>query len=234
MKRFLDRFILYFPVLFIKQYPYAWIAGVALWSFPPNISAVFFLVVLLGIFSIHWREAAWISEMRRQHAPHGETFHLERLPVPMGYAVRNIALLIAVSLVLALFFDDLFRLGYLQTVILFIGFAICYLDVRFFGAVTIYLVTGGGIGIYYVPGHTDYRLFIPFKEINDVRRFDHIDKPGETWSILSRLKIVSRGILLVPRSPRGFTRMLDGEILLTPMDMDNFLQHVPSTLISTN
>lgn len=30
MKRTLDKFILYIPVLFIKQYPCAWLAGVAL------------------------------------------------------------------------------------------------------------------------------------------------------------------------------------------------------------
>jgi len=232
MKQFLDRFILYFPVLFIKQYPYAWIAGVALWSWPPNISAAFFLIVLLGILAIHWREAAWISEMRRQHAPHGETFYIERLPIPIGRAVRNITILLVISATLAWFFSGMFRLGFWQTFILVFGFAICYLDVRFFSFVTIYIVTGGGIAIYFVPSHTDYRLFFSFKEMAEVRRLDHIEKIGEKWTVLSRLRTASSGLLLVPRSPKGFTRILDGEILLTPRNVDEFLKYIPSTLLT--
>ena len=42
MKRSLDKFILYMPVLFIKQYPYTWIAAVVLWTWPPNLSGKFF------------------------------------------------------------------------------------------------------------------------------------------------------------------------------------------------
>ncbi len=163
MKQFLDRFILYFPVLFIKQYPYAWIAGVALWSWPPNISAVFFLIVLIGILSLHWREAAWISEMRRQHAPHGETFYIERLPVPIERAVRNIAILLVISALLAWFLNGIFHLGFWQTFILVFGFAICYLDARFFWPVTIYIVTGGGIAIYYRPLAHGLSPFLQFQ-----------------------------------------------------------------------
>lgn len=232
MKRFLDGFILYFPTLFIKQYPYAWIVGIALWSWPPNISAVFFLIVLIGIFSLHWRKAAWISEMRRQHAPGDETFYIQRLPIPIKYATRNIAILLVCSALLAWLFDGPFHLGFLQTFIMLFGFAICYLDVRFFAAVTIYIVTGGGIAIYYIPGHVDNRIFLRFNEMAQVTRMDHIEIIPERWTVISRIKNVNSGVLLVPRSPKGFTRMLDGEVLLTPSNVDEFLKHVPSTLVS--
>ena len=232
MKRFLDKFILYFPVLFIKQYPYAWLVGVVLWSWPPNVSAVFFLIILIGILSVRWREAAWISEMRRQHAPGDETFYLDRLPVPVPRALRNIAILVGVCILLAWFLSGPFNLGIYQTFIMFFGFAICYLDTRFFGAVTIYIVTGGGIAIYYVPYHTDYRIFLRFSEMNQVVRMDHIGNIPASWSILSRLKTANSGVLLVPRSPKGFTRILDGEVLLTPTNVDEFLKHIPSTLVT--
>lgn len=97
MKQTLDHFILSIPTLFIKQYPYAWIVAIALWSWPLNISAALFLIVALGMVSLRWREAAWIAEMRRQHAPKGGTFYVDRLPVPAPRAVRNIAILTAVS-----------------------------------------------------------------------------------------------------------------------------------------
>ena len=37
MRPALDRFILGVPLLFIKQFPYAWIALIALWTWPPIV-----------------------------------------------------------------------------------------------------------------------------------------------------------------------------------------------------
>ena len=187
IRQMLNNIILHFPTLFIKQYPYAWIAAIALWTWPPNISAVFLLIVVIGIFSLRWREAAWISEIRRQHAPKNETFYIDRIPVPIERAVRNIAILIAGGGLLAWFLDGLFNLTFWQTFIMLVGFFLFYVDTRFFGAVSIYIVTGGGIAIYFVPGHTDYRIFIRFNEMGQIVRMNRIEKQPESWSALSRV-----------------------------------------------
>jgi hypothetical protein len=232
MKHFLDKFILYIPTLFIKQYPYAWIASIVLWTWPVNISAIFFLIVATGIFFLRWREAAWISEMRRQHAPKNETFYIDRIPVHIADAVRNIAVLLAGGGLLAWFLGGLFNLTFWQTFIMLVGFFLFYVDTRFFGAVTIYIVTGGGIAIYYIPGHTDYRIFLRFNEMGQIVRMDRIETRPESWSVFSRTRAATSGLLLVPRYAKGFTRMLDGEILLTPTNTDEFLNHIPSTLVT--
>jgi len=52
MKPFLDRFILAFPVLFLKQYPYAWIALVALWPRSPRAASLFVLVLAAGFMAL--------------------------------------------------------------------------------------------------------------------------------------------------------------------------------------
>jgi hypothetical protein len=231
MKQSLNKFILHFPVLFIKQYPYAWIVAIVLWTWPLNISVVFFLIVALGIISIRWREAAWISEMRRQHAPKNETFYMERVPVPMPHAIRNIAILIVGGGVLAWLVHSQFNLTYWQTFIMIVGFTICYVDTRFFGAVAIYIVTAGGIAIYFVPFHTDYRLFIRFNEMGKIVRMNRVEENLASWTICSRLRTVKSGVMLVPRYATGFTRLLD-KILLTPTNVDEFLKHVPSTLVT--
>ena len=93
MKRFLDQFILGIPILFIKQYPYAWLVFVALWLWPPGLSLLFLGVVILGVLSLRWREAAWISTLRREYDPGNRGLRVERLPVPRQYAARNIAFL---------------------------------------------------------------------------------------------------------------------------------------------
>jgi hypothetical protein len=231
MKQTLDRFILSIPTLFIKQYPYAWIVAIALWSWPLNISAALFLIVAFGMVSLRWREAAWIAEMRRQHAPRNETFYVDRLPVPAPRAVRNIAILTAVSAATAWTLGGRLNLTQWQTFIMIFGFGLFYLDTRFFGAVTIYIVTGGGIATYYLPGHTDYRIFIHFKEMDGIARLTQIEKLSESWTLLSRGRMATSGVLLKPRDVRGFSRFLDGEVLLTPTNVDEFLKHVPSTLV---
>lgn len=232
MKQTLDRFILSIPTLFIKQYPYAWIVAIALWSWPLNISAALFLIVALGMVFLRWREAAWIAEMRRQHAPRNETFYVDRLPVPAPRAVRNIAISTAVSAATAWTLGGRLNLTQWQTFIIIFGFGLFYLDTRFFGAVTIYIVTGSGIATYYIPGHTDFRIFIRFKEMDGVARLERIEKLPESWTIISRERTSTSGVLLRPRDARGFSRFLDGEVLLTPSHMDEFLRLVPSTLLT--
>lgn len=232
MKQILDRYILYIPTLFIKQYPYAWVVAIALWSWPLNISAVLFLIIALGIFSLQWREAAWVSEMRRQHAPRNEIFYKDRLPVPKPRAVRNLAILVTISAATAWIIGEQLSLNFWQAFVMISGFGLFYLDTRFFGPVAIYIVTGGGIAIYYIPGHTDYRIFIRFNEMGQVVRMGRIETRPVTWSVISRDRDTKSGVLLVPRYARGFTRVLDGEVLLTPSNVDEFLKHVPSTLVT--
>ncbi|RJP51342.1 MAG: hypothetical protein C4583_08855 [Anaerolineaceae bacterium] len=231
IRQTLDKFILHFPVLFIKQYPYAWIAIIVLWSWPPNFSAIFLSIVLVGIFSLRWREAAWISEMRRQHAPKNETFYIDRVPIPWARAGRNLAILAAIGVATAWFLETRLSLTFWQAFTLVCGFGLFYFDVRFFGAVTIYIVTGGGIAIYFVPSHTDYRIFLRFNEMEQIVRMDRIEKRPESWSVLSRVRAARSGVLLMPRHAKGFTRLLDGEVLLTPTNVDEFLKYVPSTLV---
>lgn len=231
MKHSLNKFILSIPTLFIKQYPYAWVAAVVLWSWPPGISILFLLIVACGIFALRWRSTAWIAELRQQHAPRNETFCIDHPPIPWERAARNIAILLAGTGLLAWLMNGKFGLSYWQSFLMLAGFALFYLDTRFFGAETIYVITGGGIGIYYVPGHTDYRIFLRFNEMGEIVRLNQVDKIPASWSVCARSRAVKHGILLVPRHAKGFTKLLD-EVLLVPTDMDEFLKQVPSTLVS--
>ena len=229
MKASLDKFILSFPVLFLKQYPYAWIAVVVFWAWPPILSGVFLAVMAIGIASLRWRSAAWIADMRRQYAPGGESFLIQRAPIPWSDAARKIILLLAVAGVTAWLASELVGLSFWQFFLMIVGFALTYVDSRFFGAETIYIVTPTCIAIYYVPGHIDYRIILRFKEIGRVQRLDPIEKIQDSWSVCSRIRKPASGILLVPRNPYGFSKQLQ-EILITPTNVDEFLARIPSTL----
>src|SRR5262245_3244965 len=170
MRQTLDRFILSIPVLFLKQYPYAWIAVVALWPRSPSIAAVFLAVVVIGILSLRWQAAAWISWMRSEHASNNGKFYLDQPPIPWRMAVRKIALLVAGSAVVALLLKGQLGLTFWQFFFMIVGFALFYQDNRFFGAEVTYLITASGIGIRFVPGHLEYRLFLAFGEISRIER----------------------------------------------------------------
>ncbi|MEW5938711.1 MAG: hypothetical protein AB1750_03545 [Chloroflexota bacterium] len=230
MKASLDRFILSFPVLFLKQYPYAWIAVVALWDWPPVLSGVFLAVIAIGIAALNWRAAAWISEQRRQLAPNGNgTFLVQRVPIPWAHTARGVAVLLAVAAVTAWLAGDLVGLGFWRFFIMIVGFALTYLDTRFFGAEATYVLADSGVAVYFVSGHLDYRVFLRFKEMERVQRLDAAEKIGETWWVFSRLRKAKSGILIQPRNPAGFSKQIR-EVFLTPTNVDEFLARIPSTL----
>jgi hypothetical protein len=224
MKQALNRFILGFPILFLKQYPYAWIAVVALWQRSPSIAAVFLAIVVIGILSLHWQAVAWISHMRFQHAGEDGKFHVDRPPVDWPEAARRMALLAAGALVIAFFLRGQFGLSFWQYFIMIAGFTIFYRDTLFFGADVTYIVTASGLAIRFVPGHLDYRLVLSFKEISRIEPKGYKKDPAV--DLFARTSQVSEGLLLVPKDPKGFTRRID-RIFIAPANLEGFRKQLP-------
>jgi hypothetical protein len=224
MRSFLDRFILGFPVLFLKQYPYAWIAAVALWPRSPSFGMLFLGIVVVGILSLRWQSAAWISNIRRQYAGQDGKFYVDQPPVPWTRAGRNIAYLIAGAAVIGYLLRGQFGLNFWQFVIMIVGFTIFYRDTQFFGSAATYIVTASGIGIRLVPGHIDYRLFFPFKEISLIKRADY--KQSQDIDLFARSREAKDGLLLIPKDPKGFTRRID-KLFIVPQDVEKFVEQLP-------
>ena len=224
MKAFLDRFILGFPVLFLKQYPYAWIAVVALWPRSPVIASLFLAIILLGIFSLRWQSAAWISHMRREYAGRDGKFYVDQPSVPWQTALRNIVFLTAGSLLTAYLIRGQFGLSFWQIAIMIVGFTIFYQDTRFFGAAVTYIITASGIAIRFVPGHIDYRLFLTFREISRIER--SIYQKDKAWDLFARARDTKEGLLMIPKNPNGFTKRVE-KLFIAPQDRETFLEHLP-------
>jgi len=224
MRSFLDRFILGFPVLFLKQYPYAWIATVGIWPRSPSVAVLFLVIVLIGLFSLRWQSAAWISHARRQYAGKDGKFYVDRPPVPWQNAVRNIAILSAGSVLAAYFLRGQFGLSFWQIVIMVVGFTVFYQDTRFFGAYVAYVITAAGIAIRFVPGHLDYRLFLPFREISRIQK--EVYEKDSGWDLFARARDTKEGLLMTPKSPDGFTRRID-KLFIAPKDREKFLEQLP-------
>lgn len=224
MKTTLDHFILAIPVLFIKQFPYAWIAAIVFWSWPPTFSLVFLAIILLGLLALRWQSRAWISNLRREHAFPDGKFYVDEPPFSPQDSVRKIAILVAGAVVLAWFLSGQLGLTFWQFLLIIVGFTLLYRDTQFFGAPTVYVITDQGVGVHFTPGHIDYRLFLTFREISRLERCTF--QKGSNWDAFIRTRETQDGLLLVPKNPNGFTKRLD-KLFIAPTDRERFLEQLP-------
>ena len=223
MKSFLDRFILGIPRLYIKQFPYAWIVFIALWTWPPNISSIFLLIVLVGLLMAQWQHSAWISTTRNEYASNGGKFYIDRPPVPVQGAVRNILILLVAAGIVAFFLNSQIRLAPWQVFVIIVGFSLLYRNSLFFGAPTTYIITANGIAIYFAPGHLDYRLFLKFNEISRIERCGFQKDKG--WDCFARAR-ADDGLLFLPKNPKGLTKRIE-KLFIAPKDVEKFLAQLP-------
>jgi len=223
LKSFLDRFILAIPRLYIKQFPYAWIFFIALWTWPPNLSLIFPLIILVGLLMLQWQYSAWVSTMRNEYAPNGGKFYVDRPPVPIQRAVRNILILLVVAGIVAFFLNRQIGLTVWQIFLIIVGFSLLYRNSTFFGAPTTYIITASGIAIHFAPGHLDYRLFLKFSEISRIERCGYQRDKG--WDCFARVPS-DDGLLILPKNPKGLTKRIE-KLFIVPMNIDKFLAQLP-------
>lgn len=224
MKSFLDRFILGIPHLYIKQFPYAWIVFIALWTWPPNLSSIFLLIILIGLFMLHWQYSAWVSTLRNEYAPRDGKFYIDRPPVPIQRAVRNILILLMAAGITAFFMNGQFGLTVWQFFLIIVGFSLLYRNSLFFGAPTPYVITASWIGVHFAPGHLDYRLFLKFDEISHIERCVYQKDKGR--DCFARIQYAKDGSLFIPKSPNGFTKRT-WKLFIIPKDIEKFQEQLP-------
>jgi hypothetical protein len=226
MRQLLDRFILGLPILFLKQYPYAWIVFVALWPRSPSMALVFLAVVVIGVISLRWQASAWISQTRSEYASNGGKFYVDQPPVPWQMAAWKIGLLVAGGVVLAFLLQGRLGLSFWQFFFIIAGFPIFYQDTRFFGASVIYVITASGIGIRFVPSHLGYQLFLTFREIRQIERKTYKYQERSDTEVFARTREEADGLMLTPSDARGFSKSVQ-KLFIVPADVEQFMQHLP-------
>jgi hypothetical protein len=225
MQQRLDRFILNIPRLFLKQYPYAWFPAAVLWTWPPSLSIIFLLIIIIGSLAVRWQASAWMRYIRSEYAAGDGKFYIDRPTVPWGRAARNIAILMIASGLIASFLKGQFGLSFWQFFLIIFLFTLTYRSSQFFGATVIYIITASGIAVYFAPGHLDYRLFFTFKEISRIERTRFEKDKG--WDFFARTRDVGTdGLLLIPKDPNGFSKRLQ-RLFIVPQDMERFLEQLP-------
>lgn len=230
--RAFENFILEIPYLFLKKIPYAWLAVIFFWVWPPVLfSWILIGIVVLGLLMMDWQRRAWETRLIREHHAGPEKPFIDRPKMSLNTQLRNLILLALGSGLAAWIFRGQFELGFWQWFFLLAGFMLLYMDHRLLGATTVYILTDQGIGIRFAPGHIDYRLFFSYWEIWRAQCIQVPEKIPVRWSQATPTRRPGEGILLTPRNRDGFTRQIKSEMLLAPSDLETFLGHFPSNLI---
>jgi hypothetical protein len=173
---------------------------------------------------LHWQSSAWISNLRREHAFADGKFYVDHAPFSPAPSVRKILILLAGAGLIAWLMKGQFGLGFWQIFLIIFGFTLLYRDTQFFGSPATYIITDKGIGIRFVQGHLDYRLFFPFKEISRIERSEY--QKDRNWDFFARTREIKDGLLMLPKNPNGFTRRIE-KLFIAPKDREEFLQHLP-------
>lgn len=226
---FLENFVLDIPYLFLKKIPYSWFFAIIFLTWAPALSALLVLIIALGLWLMALQQRFWEAKIQREFQKEGTPYRVQPR-MPISTQLQNAAWVLAGSLFVAFMLHDRLNMTGVQWFLLTSGFMFLYRDAMLFGATAVYLVTPRGIGVRYIPGHVDYRLFFRYTEINYVTRVHAGDKLPPHTSVLSPMRGQKDGILLTAKLMDGFSSEL-GQILLTPDDPEAFLAQIPATLI---
>ena len=220
----LESFVLDIPYLFLKKIPYAWVGVVAFWGWPPLASGILLALVLLGLGLMVWQNLAWQARIRREfHSGPAQPF-IDYPHATWTFRLRNLVLVLAASAVLGWLLKGRFGLSGLQWALLLAGVMLLYKDAFLFGASVTYMITDQGVGVRYVPGHVDYRLFFRFHEIRKAERMKMPERFPRRWDILAPRKYPKEGVLLFAVQPEGFSKQIQSEVFLAPTDIERFLE----------
>ena len=145
----------------------------------------------------------------------------------------NSLLLLVLSGVIGWLLNGHFGLNGVQWGLFALGFTALYRKGLFFGMRVTYVFTDQGLGIRYVPGQLDYRLFIRFNEIWSVRKIGPKEKIRVNWTVVAPIRKKGPGLLLTAKNINGFSTQM-GNIVLTSDDLENLLQKFPPALVRSD
>ena len=226
----LNDFILAIPFLFLMKVPYLWLPAVMFYSWPPVVSAILCVLILLGLLAMNWQNSAWIEKAQRELARDPNAVYVEFVRPPLIFVARNALFVLALSAACGWVLNGFFGFPGLQWGIFSLGFIAMYKKALFFGRRTTYILTDRGLGIRYVPQHIDYRLLIRFNEIRSVQKIKVPAKRPIRWSTFAATGQVKEALLLTPKNVHGFSPQF-AEILLASDDLDNLIQKFPPSLV---
>lgn len=222
----LDQIILDIPHLFIKKIPYAWVGAVLTWNWHPFVSVILLAIVAVGTLGLAWQEKAWQRKIMRERQSGSRPPLPDRPHMPRRLQIRNAVFVLITSAALGWLFNNRLGINGIEWFFLLAGFMFLYKDTKLFGAGVTYLITNQGLGVRFIPGHVDYRLFFEYREIKQAELIMVPKQIPAYWETLIPRKAVKEGILLKSYRKDGFSKQILSKVLISPTDPVEFLDRL--------
>lgn len=221
--KILDKIVLGIPHRLLKTTLYAWLGILFIWIWPPVIIGILMGIVLLGLGLMAWQKRAWEASLRQEfHSGVAKPF-VDHPHITRKAQIRNLLIVLALAGLAGWLLNGLLSLNGLLWFLLFAGFTLLSRNTVLFGAGLTYIITDQGIGIRYVPGQAEHRLFFRFNEIWRAARVKVPGKIPSTWDVLTPQLHPQEGVLLSAVRREGFSKQVRSEVLLGPTDIEGFL-----------
>jgi len=227
MKQVVGEFILKVPYTLLRKVLYLYVGAVIFWNSASFLSLVLWIIILITLLVIGYQSNTRITNMMHEHSKNGKGY-VERMRAPFTYWGPRLFIVLTASILAGYFLNGQFGLNGVQIFFLAVGYVVFYRDTGLFGAFVAYIVTDRGIGIHYIPGHTNYQTFINFTEIKSIVVVQAESIPSPSWSYLTSYKS-NTGLLLNPINSEGFSEQ-DIYFFIAPKDIRAFLSHLPQSV----
>ena len=224
--KLLDKLILGIPHRLLKATLYGWLGIIFFWIWPRPIIGILLGIVLLGLALMAWQKRAWEASLRREYHSGKVKPFIDHPHVARKVQIRNLLLVLACSGLAGWVLNGLLNLNGLLWFLLFAGFTLLSRDKVLFGAGLTYIITDQGIGIRYVPGQAEHRLFFKFNEIWRATRMKVPKRIPSTWDVLAPERHPQEGVLLSAVRREGFSKQIQSEVFLAPTDIEGFLKEL--------
>jgi len=222
--KLLNKIILGIPHRLLKATLYAWLGILFIWIWPPVVTGILLGMVLLGLGLMAWQKRAWEDSLRGEfHSGEAKPF-IDRPHVARKVQIRNLLLVLAACGLAGWLLNGLLTLNGWLWFLLFAGFTLLSRDRFLFGAGLTYIITDQGIGIRYVPGQAEHRLFFRFNEIWRAARVKVTGQIPSGWDVLTPEMRPKEGVLLSAVKREGFSKQVRSEVLVAPRDIEGFVE----------
>jgi len=221
-----ENMILQLPSGTLRKASYAWFGVVVFYPWAMLLSSILAGLLILSLLLLSLQKYVWARNVLRRHTSQDQKPYVDQSRAPFVIQLRNLALALIVSGLVSFFLGGSLGLSNAQWFLIFIGFFLLQLDLKLFGAPSVYIIIDQGIGI----GWADIKLFLNFSEIRQAQYIQDGEAKPERWTVLAPLQSSPVGVLLSPVRPDGFTRMID-QIFLAPKTPQQFLSHLPANLL---
>jgi hypothetical protein len=101
----LERIILGIPYVLLKKMTYLWLLIVVFYTWPPVLSTILFVLLVLSIVLIKVQREIWEASIRRTCKERNASLYVDRPRAPFSYQIRNLVLVLLAGIGLGYFLD---------------------------------------------------------------------------------------------------------------------------------